>query len=110
MAQSRKGSSGDEPFRTGHLVRTAAWAGLRPGDPVEIAASARLRSATWSFVAHVRNTETGAEWVEVVGGRSGDRMLRSFRPEQVFPPGARKARAKRSRPASLADAPRLPLG
>jgi len=110
VGQRRSRSSGEQPVQTGHLVRTAAWAGLRPGDPVEIAAGPRLRSATWSYVAHVRNTETGAEWVEVVGGKSGDRMLRSFRPEQVFPPGAGQAKAKRSRPASLADAPRLPFG
>lgn len=110
MAQRRKRSSGEEPLQSGHLVRTAAWAGLRPGDPVEIVAGNRLRSATWSYVAHVRNTVTGAEWVEVVGGKSGERMLRSFVPEQVFPSGAGKAQAKRSRLASLADAPRLPFG
>lgn len=107
MAPRRKRPSGAEPVQTGHLVRTAAWAGLRPGDQVEVAGT-RLRSASWSYVAHVRNAETGAEWVEVVGGRSGDRMLRSFRPEQVFPLGAGKA--KGAGPASLADAPQLPFG
>lgn len=94
------------PTPSGHLVRAEAWAGLRPGDPVEVAGT-RLRTATWAYVAHVTNTRTGDEWVEVVGGRPGERTLRSFRPEQVFPPGARGARG--SGAASLADAPRLPL-
>ncbi len=89
------------------LVRSAAWAGLRPGDPVTVAAAGQgMRSATWEFLAHVRNAKTGEEWVEVVGGKRGDRKVRSFRPEAVF--------AWRGRPGtpigpSLADAPQLPL-
>lgn len=67
----------------------------------------RLRSATWSFVAFVRNLRTGDEWVEVVGGKPGDSKTRSFRPEQVYPPG--KHRRRGPAPASLADAPQLPL-
>lgn len=105
MAPRRKLAEEDPPT-AGHLVRSAAWAGLRPGDPVEVAGT-RIRSASWSYVAHVRNTETGAEWVEVVGGRPGDRKLRSFLPEQVFPPGAGRARGRTR--ASLAEAPQLPL-
>ena len=64
----------------------------------------RLRGASWSFVAHVANAETGEEWVEVVGGRSGDRAVRSFRPDQLYAPSARPGRDP-----SLADAPGLPL-
>jgi len=67
----------------------------------------RLRSASWTFVAHVANTATGDESIEVVGGRPGDRKIRSFRPEQVFPPSARGRPG--SGPPSLADAPQLPL-
>ena len=106
MASRRKVSS-DGAQGSGRLERTEAWAGLRPGDPVEVEGT-RLRSATWSYVAHVRNIETGAEWVEVVGGRPGDRMLRSFSPDQVFAPGVR--RAKGGTKASLAEAPQLPFG
>jgi hypothetical protein len=94
------------PEPTGHLVRTVAWSGLRAGDPVEIDGT-RLRSARWAFIAHVRNAHTGDEWIEVVGGRPGDHKLRSFRPEQVFPP--RSGRGGAARP-SLADAPQLPFG
>jgi hypothetical protein len=93
--------------QTGHLFRSITWAGLRTGEPVEVTGT-RLRSARWAFVAHVRNTQTGDEWVEVVGGKPGDRKLRSFRPEQVFPPHGRGA--KGGPPASLADAPQLPFG
>ena len=107
MARRRTTASEEATPGGGHLVRHDTWAGLRRGDPVEVSGT-RLRSATWSFVAHVRNETTGIEWIEVVGGRPGDRKLRSFLPEQVFPPGA--ARAGRSGPASLADAPRLPFG
>ena len=89
-----------------HLVRTTRWAGLRAGDAVDVTGM-RLRSATWAFVAHVRNERTGDEWVEVVGGRPGSRSLRSVRPEQVLPPAPRGTRAAARAP--LAVAPRLPL-
>jgi hypothetical protein len=56
-------------------------------------------------VAHVTNGETGETWIEVVGGRPGDRAVRSFRPEQLYSPSARPGRDP-----SLADAPGLPLG
>jgi hypothetical protein len=65
----------------------------------------RLRGASWEFVAHVTNDGTGEAWVEVVGGRAGDRSVRSFRPDQVY-----AASARPGRDASLADAPGLPLG
>ena len=66
---------------------------------------ARLRGASWAFVAHVTNGETGEAWVEVVGGRGGDRAVRSFRPDQLYAPSARPGHD-----LSLADAPGLPLG
>jgi hypothetical protein len=90
----------------GKLRRSEHWAGLSKGDPVTIEASG-LASATWTFLAHVANTETGDESVEVVGGKTGERMVRSFRPTQVFP--YRPRRKKGVPQASLADAPQLPL-
>ncbi len=86
------------------LRRNTTWAGLHPGDPVQVDGT-RLRGASWEFVAHVVNGETGDEWVEVVGGRAGDRSVRSFRPGQLYAPTARPGRDP-----SLADAPGLPLG
>ena len=86
------------------LRRSTRWAGLRPGDPVQVAAT-RLRGASWEFVAHVTNEETGEVWVEVVGGRAGDRAVRSFRPHQLYAPSARPGHDP-----SLADAPGLPFG
>lgn len=88
----------------GHLRRTTEWHGLGPGDPVAVTGT-RLRSASWTFVAHVHNTVSGEESIEVVGGRPGDRKIRSFRPDQVFPPSARRGPG----PPSLADVPQLPL-
>jgi hypothetical protein len=89
-----------------HLERATAWAGVRTGDPVEVA-GVRARSTTWSFLAHVKNVRTGEEWVEVVGGRTGSRSVRSFRPEQIFAPSTRASRRVPRSP--LSDAPRLPL-
>jgi hypothetical protein len=85
------------------LHRNTRWAGLRPGDPVVVSGT-RMRGASWSFVAQVANAETGEVWVEVVGGRSGDRAGRSFPPHQIY-----AASAKPGRDPSLADAPGLPL-
>ena len=85
------------------LRRSTRWAGLQRGDPVRVAGT-RLRNASWTFVAHVANAETGEEWVEVVGGRTGDRAVRSFRTDQLYAPSARPGRDP-----SLADAPGLPL-
>lgn len=82
-----------------HLVRSVRWAGLRAGQAVTVD-GVRARGASWEFVAHVRNSRTGDEWVEVVGGKPGSRALCSFRPDQILPAGGG---------ASLAEAPQLPL-
>jgi hypothetical protein len=86
------------------LQRTSSWAGLKKGDRVEVAGTG-LRSAQWEFVAHVTNTDTAEDWVEVVGGVHGDRKVRSFAPSRIFAPDNRRGQ----RGLSLADAPRLPL-
>jgi hypothetical protein len=86
------------------LRRNNRWAGLQSGDPVLVDGT-RIRGASWTFVAHVSNLLTGEEWVEVVGGRSGDRTVRSFRPDQLYATSARPGRDP-----SLAVAPGLPLG
>lgn len=107
-------ASGDQQQRKGPVLeRSSTWAGLRKGDPVAVSGT-RLRSAQWEFVAHVRNATTGEEWVEVVGGRPGDRALRSFRTEQVLPPPGRSKGKKTGRNSGSAPpfavAPRLPFG
>jgi hypothetical protein len=85
------------------LQRRLRWAGLAPGDPVQVEGT-RIRGASWAFVAHVTNTESGQEWIEVVGGRRGDRTVRSFRPDQLYAVSAHPGRDP-----SLAEAPGLPL-
>lgn len=106
---TRKAATGDGPDGPdgpkGNLERSERWAGLRRGDPVRVAGT-RMRGAHWTFLAHVHNTLSGDEWVEVVGGRGGDRTTRSFPPDQVFAP---EGRGKNGEGPSLADAPRLPL-
>ena len=84
------------------LDRRSSWAGVTRGDAVEV--SGTPRGTVWEFVAHVTNMRTGEQWVEVVGGARGDRTIRSFAPDRVYPPDA-----KRSGRPSLADAPQLPL-
>lgn len=87
-----------------HLHRAETWNGLRLGDPVDIEGQT-LRGASWTFRAYVRNDRSGAESIEVLGGRPGDARVRSFRPDQVFAAGSR-----RTGRASLAAAPQLPFG
>lgn len=103
--------------RPARLQRSGTWAGVRAGEPVEVVGT-RMRGASWTFLAHVRNEASGDEWVEVVGGRGADRSVRSFRPDRVFPALGRPAagrrapqgRAGRRQRPSLAEAPQLPLG
>ena len=96
-----------------HLERSESWSGLRAGDPVVISGLS-MRGATWAFRAHVRNHNNGTESVEVVGGRPGDRAIRSFEPHRVFAvtgPGRRRGSARATAgELSLAEAPQLPLG
>lgn len=105
-APARRRAGHPAPPAAAHLERSTEWAGVRAGDPVEVA-GVRARTTTWSFLAHVKNVRTGDEWVEVVGGRAGSRSVRSFRPEQIFAPSAGASR--RAPRAPLSDAPRLPL-
>jgi hypothetical protein len=67
----------------------------------------RERRATWRFVAHVTNEESGERWVEVVGGRAGEQRNRSFREDQIFP--YRSLRAGVPVAPSVLDAPGLPF-
>lgn len=79
---------------------------MRAGDRVDVL-DAREPRATWAFVAHVTNLESGDSWVEVVGGRAGDPRLRSFRPEQLY--AYRSIRGGVPTTAPLCDAPLLNL-
>jgi hypothetical protein len=92
--------------RQGHLVRSTKWAGLTTGDAV-IVDGVKERRQSWVFVAHVTNSQSDEEWVEVRGGRSGEAKSRSFRPELIFPVAAKKG--ARIVGLSFADAPQLPL-
>jgi hypothetical protein len=74
-----------------------------------------MRGAEWEFRAHVVNGHNGTESVEVIGGRPGDRRIRTFRPERIFAVTKRlQARGDGDRAIvgelSVADAPQLPLG
>ncbi len=97
-----------------HLERSETWNGLRAGDKV-VVSGLGIRGATWEFRAHVLNRHNGSESVEVVGGRAGDRTVRSFEPERIYPVVGRKRSGTRSAASggdqlSLAEAPQLPLG
>ena len=92
--------------RQGHLLRSTKWAGLCTGDAV-VVSGVKERRHSWVFVAHVTNTQTSEEWVEVRGGRSGEAKGRSFRPEVIFPAAAKKG--GRIVGQSLASAPQFQL-
>jgi len=93
-----------------HLHRHETWNGLHAGDPVRIE-GVRGRGMAWEFRAQVVNERNGSESIEVVGGRPGDRKVRSFAPDRVF---AVKGRVRGRAGAagvqlSLADEPQLPF-
>jgi hypothetical protein len=90
----------------GNLLRSATWQGVANGDVVNVD-GAKERRQQWVFVAHVRNTATNEEWVEVRGGRSGEAKTRSFRPELIYPSSAKKGARFIGMP--LAFAPQLPI-
>lgn len=92
--------------RQGPLVRTTKWAGLTAGDAV-VVDGAKERRQQWVFIANVVNENTGDEWIEVRGGRVGEAKGRSFRPELIYPIGAKKG--SRLVGQSLAFAPQLPI-
>ena len=92
--------------RQGHLVRSTKWAGLTTGDAVAVD-GVKERRQSWVFVAHVTNTQTNEQWVEVRGGRNGEAKSRSFHTGMIFPPSAKKG--SRIIGQSLADAPQLPF-
>jgi hypothetical protein len=96
----------DDTERSTVLERTATWAGVSEGEPVDVLDD-RERGASWRFAAHVVNRSTGEAWVEVVGGRQGDQRRRSFRLDQVYP--HRSLRSGVATKAPLHDAPRLPI-
>lgn len=96
-----------------HLERSASWNGLHVGDPV-IVAGLHQRGAVWEFRAHVLNRHNGTESIEVIGGRPGDRKIRSFGPDRIFAAIGPKGSRNNSERAitgqlSLAEAPQLPL-
>jgi hypothetical protein len=92
--------------RHGNLVRATHWHGVKTGDAV-IVDGPKERRQQWVFVAHVLNAATNEEWIEVRGGRTGEAKGRSFRPEAIYPSGAK--RGARLTGLSLAEAPQLPI-
>ncbi|MFY9784067.1 MAG: hypothetical protein WAK12_11110 [Acidimicrobiales bacterium] len=92
--------------RHSRIVRSKSWNGVGYGDVVVVNGE-KERRRHWTFVAFVVNEATGDEWIEVRGGRTGESKGRSFRPEMIFPQGARKG--SRVVGPSLASAPQLAL-
>jgi hypothetical protein len=88
-------------IRQGNLVRTTRWAGLRVGDVV-VVDGVKERRQHWVFVAHVLNEATGDEWIDVRGGRTGESKGRSFRPDLIYPNGAKRGSRLVGLPLSLA--------
>lgn len=87
-------------------VRSTQWNGLNTGDEVVVNLPKELKMS-WVFVAHVLNSGTGDEWVEVRGGRKGETKGRSFRPEVIYPKSAKKG--SKVLGLSISEAPQLDL-
>jgi hypothetical protein len=96
-----------------HLLRAESWNGLRTGDRV-VVAGVPMRGATWEFRAHILNQHNGSESIEVIGGRPGDRTIRSFATDRIYAATKKGAKKTSDRAIvgqlSLAEAPQLPLG
>ena len=73
-----------------------------------------VRVTKWVFRAHIVNRNNGTESIEVIGGRPGDRAIRSFGPERIFAVTAAGRRVGAAKAVagelSLAEAPQLPFG
>lgn len=95
------------PEPTSRYQRATTWQGLVAGDLVAVNVERETRS-NFEFVAHVRNPETGDEWIELRGGKAGESRIRSFRPETVYLRSARKGSKFIGLP--LSAAPCLPFG
>jgi hypothetical protein len=98
---------------SGHLERSESWNGLRCGDPV-IVSGLRIRGAKWEFRARIVNRNNATESIEVIGGRTGERTIRSFPPERILAVTGKKGQGRDpdrsvAGQLSLADAPQLPL-
>jgi len=93
-------------IRQGNLLREEQWAGVSSGDPV-IVDGVKERRQAWVFIAHVLNSVTNEEWVEVRGGKAGESKTRSFRPELIYPMTAKKRSKLIGLP--LCVAPQLPI-
>lgn len=111
MTARRTSASTEAIAASAHLHRTTAWHGLRVGDAVFID-GLHDRSAVWIFRAHVRNERNDTESIEVVGGRTGDRTIRSFDTGRVFTASTKRDKVGNAARGqlSLADAPQLPFG
>jgi hypothetical protein len=96
-----------------HLERSESWNGLRAGDPV-VVSGIPVRGARWEFRAHVVNRHNGTESIEVVGGRPGDRTVRSFSVERIYATTKKGSKGRSGRTVagqpSLVEAPQLPFG
>ncbi len=93
-------------IRQGNLLRQEQWAGVSSGEPV-IVDGVKERRQSWVFIAHVLNSATNEEWVEVRGGKAGESKTRSFRPELIYPMIAKKGSKLVGLPLSVA--PQLPI-
>ena len=89
-----------------HLIRTTEWLGVSAGDAVDVD-GVRERRQSWVFLAHVKNSLTEQEWVEVRGGRPGEAKGRAFPPEVIYPAGAFFGSRRKCPP--IVSAPRLQL-
>jgi transcriptional regulator with XRE-family HTH domain len=91
----------ETPFkRTYEWVDPETGVEFRRGDPVKVKADTfdEAGKANWErgafvFDCFVTNTDTGSEWIDVVGGKPGHRLTRSFAIDRVESVKKRRHRA-----------------
>lgn len=78
------------------IVRTTEYLTYKEGDKVIVLdeGGRKIPAVTFEFRCHAVNTKTGAEWLEVYGGKHGHHTSRAFKIERVEPSRTRRRRKK----------------
>lgn len=75
-----------EPAKNSNFIRTDSWNGFKSGDPIKLIGGflSTRQKGHWEFRYHVKNPDSGAEWIEIFGGTKKDPdSIRSVKPEYI---------------------------
>lgn len=70
--------AGGLPFANHHIVRMTEFGGVKVGDRVKVT-DGQHEGEFFDFLSHNTNIETGAQWVELWGGKRKHEQLIAVR-------------------------------